>query len=292
MPVQFLFLFVLLFVGGIALQRILTKRGFRITALWQVILAWIACYVFLAHVVWPPLPSHLFVTYLGAISLALFFFVSASEPVWTECKQSIRSLFIGETPAYRLLRAVVFVAAPTSVFAGLYTHMVPAIEAPIELRAYHPAPPWSFAVQGTTYLAGDDGYDRVQEEAEDNQSESITVHIPNHLIGLTEGHDIIRIKGSSVRVGDALTVIEEFYPRLYGQLRHRWDRTEPYVNFFVIDDRGRSLGSHGYYVGSQFRCCHADLGTEAPPGSDIYIVPVGYDVAVGAPSPLSAARAS
>lgn len=285
MPVQFLLLFALLFVGGIVLQRTLTRRGLRITGLWQFVLFWIASYVCLTYVVWPPLPSHLFLTYLGTITVALFFFVSGSEPAWTECKQSIRALFTGTTPAYRLLRTLVFVALPACVYVALHNHMVPFFEDLIALRVYHSPSPRSFIVHGKPYFIGPGGELWVgmhdEHPSEEDQAGSVTVHIPDHLIGLTEGYNRIQIKTSSIEVREALSLVEAVYPQTYGQLRKRWGQTEvfdPYVNFFVVDNRGQSLGPNGYYVGSRYRCCHADVDTGAPQGSEIYIVPVGYDI--------------
>ena len=51
MPVQFLLLFTLIFLGSIALQTTLARRGLRGTSLWQAVLIWGTCDVLLKVVV-------------------------------------------------------------------------------------------------------------------------------------------------------------------------------------------------------------------------------------------------
>jgi hypothetical protein len=149
MPFEFLLLLAITLLAGIWIQRVLTRRGLRITTFWQVLLLWAISYAWLKYVMWPPLPFHLFANYMGAITLALFLYAGATEAGWVECKETVVGIFGGRTRTYRMIRVVLFIVLPVTSYGALYQHLGPKVpEALIEFRTYHPAPPRSIWVHG------------------------------------------------------------------------------------------------------------------------------------------------
>ena len=53
-----------------------------------------------------------------------------------------------EDPSKRIWRNIVFVIVPLAAGAGTYLQMQPSFEAPVELRAIHPAPPTTAKIFG------------------------------------------------------------------------------------------------------------------------------------------------
>ena len=78
-------------------------------------MVWVAAYVILRFVLYPPIPSALLKTYMGLISLVLFLLVSSDEESWTQFKEPILKVLGGVTPGYRGVRTVTFVALPALI---------------------------------------------------------------------------------------------------------------------------------------------------------------------------------
>jgi hypothetical protein len=148
MPLQFLLLFAAAFVLFIAGQHILKKCGRPVTAFWQAILIWLAAYGILKGFVHPPLPSSLLYTYMGVVTVATFFFVSAAEETWNQCRKTVEAFFTRDTRWARAVRVFAFAAAPVLAFFAAYDSVVPTLEEPAELRHMHPAPPRTITVHG------------------------------------------------------------------------------------------------------------------------------------------------
>jgi hypothetical protein len=148
MPMQFLLVFAAAFVLFLAGQYVLKQWGRPVSAFWQGVLIWLTAYGILKWVVNPPLPASLLYTYMGMVSVATFFYVSASEEGWAQCLATVRAFFTGGTRRHRVVRAVVFVALPLATMWGVYSEVAPSYEDPVELRSSHVAPPRTITVHG------------------------------------------------------------------------------------------------------------------------------------------------
>jgi len=148
MPVQFLLVFAAAFALFIAGQYVLKQCGRPVTMFWQAGLIWLTAYGILTRVLSPPLPASLLYTYMGMVTVAIFFYVSATEEGWAQCRRTVTMFFTGETRRHRLMRAAVFVAVPLLTMWSVYSSVVPSFEEPTELRTHHPAPPRMITVHG------------------------------------------------------------------------------------------------------------------------------------------------
>jgi len=148
MPLQFLLLFAAAFVLFIVGQHVLKKRWRPVTAFWQAILIWLTAYGLLKGLVYPPLPSSLLYTYMGVITVAIFFFASATEEMWSQCRSTVEAFFTRDTRWARTVRAIAFTAVPALAGFAAYHSVVPTLEEPAELRFVHPAPPRAITVHG------------------------------------------------------------------------------------------------------------------------------------------------
>ena len=151
MPVQLLVILTVAFFAFVGVNWYLKKQGRGVPMLAQAILAWITSYILLGVVLYPPIPVSLLYTYMGLITIVLFLLVSSDEDSWTEFKRPILKMLGGETPAYRGVRTVTFVALPLLIGFGTYDNVRPKFEEPIELRTVHPAPPASVKVHGKSF---------------------------------------------------------------------------------------------------------------------------------------------
>jgi hypothetical protein len=149
MPWQFLMYLGIVFVVFVVGHYLLKKQtGKGLSAFGQFFLIWITAYFFLKFVMFPPIPSALLYTYMGLISIVLFILISSTEQSWQEFKSPIIKTLLGETKAYRNIRAVSFAVLPILAGFGTYNFMAPKFEEPIELRTVHPAPPASIQLHG------------------------------------------------------------------------------------------------------------------------------------------------
>ncbi|HET8759973.1 MAG TPA: hypothetical protein VFN94_02830 [Nitrospiria bacterium] len=278
-PVQFLILLAILFFVGIAVQRVLTAKGRRITMFWQVVSAWIACWAFLTFMLPLPLPFHLRANYLGVITLALFLYAGDTESGWQECCDTVLGMLRGHTRVHRFARVAVFVGLPLVTYAGLHDQMIPRFEAPLEFRAYHPPPPNAFTVQGATYSDNFSGTMWVRKTEEHPSpalgAAGVTLHIPPHLVELAGGYTHFQIAASGLDVVDVLYQAEAAIPALGSSLHKAPGGSTRGVNVFVLDKDGHFVGDDAYTVGGRSRCCRAKFTTIPPPGSHVDVIPTG-----------------
>ena len=151
MPVQLLVILTVAFFVFVGVNWYLKKQGRGVPMLAQAVLAWITSYVILKFVLFPPIPVSLLYTYMGLITIVLFLLVSSDEDSWTDFKRPILNVLGAETPAYRGVRTVTFVALPLLIGFGTYDNVRPKFDEPIELRTVHPAPPASVKVHGKAF---------------------------------------------------------------------------------------------------------------------------------------------
>ena len=90
------------------------------------------------------------------LGMYMFFIIAGVLAVFTFTEKGAQELVaplkaLLEDPDKRKLRNIVFVAAPLLVAAYAYFQSVPGFEAPVELRAIHPAPPSTLKMFGKRY---------------------------------------------------------------------------------------------------------------------------------------------
>lgn len=96
-----------------------------------------------------PIPSSLLTMYMFFVVAGVFMVFTFTEDSARELVAPIRALV--EDPAKKKLRNVVFVIAPLLAAGYTYSRMLPSLEAPLELRSIHPAPPSSVKMFGKRF---------------------------------------------------------------------------------------------------------------------------------------------
>jgi hypothetical protein len=96
-----------------------------------------------------PIPASLMTMYMFFVIVGVFMVFTFTEDGARELVAPIKALV--EDPAKRLIRNIVFVAAPLAAGAYVYVAMQPSLEAPLELRTIHPAPPSTVRIFGKRY---------------------------------------------------------------------------------------------------------------------------------------------
>jgi len=92
------------------------------------------------------IPSSLLAMYMFFVAAGVFMVFTYDEDQTQELVAPIKALV--EDPSKRLLRNIVFVLIPLAVGGGVYLNMQPGLEAPLELRTIHPAPPSTAKIYG------------------------------------------------------------------------------------------------------------------------------------------------
>jgi hypothetical protein len=90
------------------------------------------------------------------LTMYMFFVVSGVFCVFTFTEEGTKQLVgpivsLVEDPKKKWLRYIVFTIVPIAVGYGVYMKTLPSYEAPLELRAIHPAPPSAIKVYGKRY---------------------------------------------------------------------------------------------------------------------------------------------
>ncbi|MDP6788876.1 MAG: hypothetical protein QGI13_17350, partial [Rhodospirillales bacterium] len=84
------------------------------------------------------IPSSLLAMYMFFVTAGVFMVFTYDEEQTRELVAPIKALV--EDPSKRMWRNIVFVIVPLAAGIGTYQQMQPSFEAPVELRAIHPAP--------------------------------------------------------------------------------------------------------------------------------------------------------
>lgn len=127
-----------IFIGYIAekYMRIKMNKFFQATALLG------AAMLYLKYRVSPPLPFSILAMYMTIIASGIFVWVSATPHYWKNFCGLILQVIDANTPTTRTIRASALVLLPLLVAVLGFNSLKPdAIEAPVQLRMYHPAPP-------------------------------------------------------------------------------------------------------------------------------------------------------
>ncbi|MHA1569627.1 MAG: hypothetical protein ACTSXZ_09155, partial [Alphaproteobacteria bacterium] len=92
------------------------------------------------------IPSSLLAMYMFFVTAGVFMVFTYDEEQTRELVAPIKALV--EDPSKRVWRNIVFVIVPLAAGAATFVQMQPSLEAPLELRTIHPAPPTTAKIYG------------------------------------------------------------------------------------------------------------------------------------------------
>ncbi|MEO6445152.1 MAG: cytochrome c [Gemmatimonadaceae bacterium] len=95
-----------------------------------------------------PVPSSVVVEYMFIAIVGILIYVSADEARWSRFKEPITETMVRDDR--RMVRGALMVVIPVLVGFATYQQTRPQVNAPIQLRAIHPAPPSSITFRGKT----------------------------------------------------------------------------------------------------------------------------------------------
>lgn len=151
MPGELILIEIFTLICFVTFNHLLKRTlGRGVSKFFQGTLLVLAAYTIFKYVLFPPIPSALLYTYMGLIVMAVLLFLSCQNNSWKEFKDPIINTLGGRTNGFKKVRMATFVILPVLVGLGTYNFMKPIIQEPIELRAYHPAPPATIEVHGVT----------------------------------------------------------------------------------------------------------------------------------------------
>lgn len=110
------------------------------------------------------IPSSLLTMYMFFVAAGVFMTFTCDEESTRELVAPIKALV--EDPAKRPLRNVVFIVVPLVAGVFTYAQMKPGLEAPLELRSIHPAPPTTAKIFGkrVNLLQLENPYRKIEKE--------------------------------------------------------------------------------------------------------------------------------
>lgn len=97
-----------------------------------------------------PVPASVVVEYMFIAIVGILIYVSADEARWRRFKQPMQETLVREDR--RLLRLALLVAVPLLAGFATYQQTRPRVDAPIQLRSIHPAPPTQITFRGRPML--------------------------------------------------------------------------------------------------------------------------------------------
>jgi len=124
-------------------------KGFRIPAFWQAIFVVIIAYLIFDNAFPPLLPASLLVQYMIITIVGVLLYFSFDEARWNEFKSPI--LAVLREPKLIAARWALLMIIPGIIGYTTYGFVKPSMDAPVELRQVHPAPPGSLRVFGKKY---------------------------------------------------------------------------------------------------------------------------------------------
>ena len=95
-----------------------------------------------------PVPGSVVLMYMGFALIGVLIYVSDEENTWTRFKEPMHRTLVDDDRKW--LRRGLFVALPLLVGFVTYDQTRPRVEAPIELRSIHPAPPSQITFRGAS----------------------------------------------------------------------------------------------------------------------------------------------
>jgi len=121
----------------------------RIPAFWQAVAAAVIAYLVFDNAFPPVLPKTLMIQYMIITIIGILLYFAFDDKKWAEFKAPILSVLCDDNKA--IVRWAFLIAVPALVGYTAYGVLKPSLDAPVELRQVHPAPPASLKVFGKTY---------------------------------------------------------------------------------------------------------------------------------------------
>ncbi len=129
--------------------RLLSRIPALLRAALVVVGIYLAATAIFSGLLGQPIPASLMTMYMFFVIVGVFMAFTFTEEGARAMAAPIRALV--ENPALRPVRNIVFLLVPLAAGAFTYTKMLPSLEAPVELRTIHPAPPSTFKAYGKRY---------------------------------------------------------------------------------------------------------------------------------------------
>jgi DMSO reductase family type II enzyme heme b subunit len=112
----------------------------------QAVLVLVAAFLIFRFGIRPPMPSSVLALYMAITLLAVLIYVSSDSDSWRAFVTPIWRTLV--EPRRRPLRRILGVLIPLLVGYYVYSQAAATVEAPVELRAVHPAPPDTITFRG------------------------------------------------------------------------------------------------------------------------------------------------
>jgi mono/diheme cytochrome c family protein len=93
-----------------------------------------------------PVPRSVVFQYLAIVVVGVLIHVSSDEERWRRFRAPLHATLVD--PDKRLVRTALLVIVPLALGAMAYAQARPKIDAPVQLRSIHPAPPGQITVRG------------------------------------------------------------------------------------------------------------------------------------------------
>jgi len=124
-------------------------KGFRISAFWQAIIVVVVSYLLFEYAFPPVMPKSLMVQYMVITIIGVLLYYSFDDERWAEFKAPVLATL--REDRLTVVRWIFLIGIPAIVAYTAYGMVKPSIEAPVELRQVHPAPPSTLRVFNNSY---------------------------------------------------------------------------------------------------------------------------------------------
>ena len=124
----------------------------RIPAFYQAILVIAVAYLIFDNAFPPVLPKTLMIQYMIITVVGVLLYYSFEDARWAEFLSPIQAVLRDDNKT--ILRAFFLIAIPSLTGWITYQNIKPTLDAPVELRQVHPAPPSSLKLYGQNYDLG------------------------------------------------------------------------------------------------------------------------------------------
>jgi DMSO reductase family type II enzyme heme b subunit len=121
----------------------------KIPAFWQAVLVVFLAWLFFGNAFPPLIPKSLMVQFMIITIIGVLLYFSFDDERWAEFMAPILSVLRDDNK--QLVRAAFLIAIPGLIGYTVYGMVKPTLEAPVELRQVHPAPPSKLKVFNKTF---------------------------------------------------------------------------------------------------------------------------------------------
>ena len=121
----------------------------RIPAFYQAVLVVLTAYLIFDNAFPPVLPQTLMIQYMAITIVGVLLYFSFDDARWAEFLSPMQAILRDHNKGW--LRAILLIAIPSLVGWTTYQWVKPSLDAPVELRQVHPAPPSSLKLFDRRY---------------------------------------------------------------------------------------------------------------------------------------------